>query len=824
MRFRARGLLAVSTLLMLAVAPTMAQEKPQPGSTPSSIPIPEIAARAEEVTTLLRTIETLLASDADIEAIRQRLPELTRQINARLEETTRSLDGRPSIEALDTLFSSWQRARSELARALEKLTQRATRLEDELERLAGVFDIWKRTRADALASKAPRPVLERIDALLAAIPQAQKRLPEERSAVLVLQDRVARQLAKCEDGLDRVASFRQGYVGQLLVRDTVPVWSREAGEQAWTDFVANAREAYQAKGVHLREFVGEEFGRVLVLVAVFVGLTVLLQAARRQAHLRHLVDERGFSVELVVARPVATALVVTTLTFFWNYPHAPRAAIVLVSMIALVAVTRSIAPLVGPWQVRWLRAFGAFFLADRLRDLFAVVPRFERQLFLLEMLVGAGAVGWMLYRNRATLGRGEQERTWGVNKITGMILVPFIGFTIAFLAGATGYMSLGRQLGYGTLTSVYVALALSAGIRVAYGLMVLLLRVQPLSRLQIVRRYRALLERRIFGVFKWIAVAIWLRAALTFFGIWTSVAATVRSGLTAHLAWGSLQVSLGDVLAFVLTLWLAVLVSRFLRFVLEEDVFSRRQLAPGASYAISNVLHYAILFLGFLLAMAALGLDLTKLTIIGGAIGVGVGFGLQNVVNNFISGLIVLFERPVRVGDAVQIGDISGQVRRIGIRSSTVRTWDGAEVIVPNATLVSERVTNWTPTDRRRRLSLPVGVSYGSAPEKVLTVLRAVAGAHSQVLSDPAPQPLFMGFGESALLFELRVWTDGLTDWQQVRSELAVALNAALGEAGIGIAFPVREVYLRKEASADVEHRMPPGTMGPDTPSQTQAE
>jgi len=357
-----------------------------------------------------------------------------------------------------------------------------------------------------------------------------------------------------------------------------------------------------------------------------------------------------------------------------------------------------------------------------------------------------------------------------------------------------------------------VALALSAGIRVAYGLMVLLLRVQPLSRLQSVRRYRALLERRIFGLFKWIAVAIWLRATLTVFGLWTPVAATVRSGLTAYLAWGSLQISLGDVLAFVLTLWLAVLVSRFLRFVLEEDVFSRRQLAPGASYAISNVLHYAILFLGFLLAMATLGLDLTKLTIIGGAVGVGVGFGLQNVVNNFISGLIVLFERPIRVGDAVQIGDVSGQVRRIGIRSSTVRTWDGAEVIVPNATLVSERVTNWTPVDRTRRIILPVGVSYGSAPEKVLSVLRTVAGAHPQVLSEPAPQPLFMGFGESALLFELRVWTDGLGDWQQIRSELAVALTAALGEAGIGLAFPVREVYLRKEASAEAERRMERGT------------
>jgi potassium-dependent mechanosensitive channel len=175
-------------------------------------------------------------------------------------------------------------------------------------------------------------------------------------------------------------------------------------------------------------------------------------------------------------------------------------------------------------------------------------------------------------------------------------------------------------------------------------------------------------------------------------------------------------------------------------------------------------------------------------------------------VNNFVSGLIVLFERPIRVGDAVQIGDVSGQVRRIGIRSSTVRTWEGAEVIVPNAILVSDRVTNWTPTDRWRRISLPINVSYGSDPEKVLEVLRTVARGHAQVLSNPVPQPLFMAFGDSALLFELRVWTDGLADWMQVRSELAIALNAALRDAGIEIAFPVRQVLLRRD---DAEELMP---------------
>jgi small-conductance mechanosensitive channel len=154
-----------------------------------------------------------------------------------------------------------------------------------------------------------------------------------------------------------------------------------------------------------------------------------------------------------------------------------------------------------------------------------------------------------------------------------------------------------------------------------------------------------------------------------------------------------------------------------------------------------------------------------------------------------VSGLIVLFERPVRVGDAVQIGDVQGEVRRIGIRSSTVRTWEGAEVVVPNSVLVAEKVTNWTPIDRRRRLTIPVNVAYGSAPDEVLKVLAAVAHQNTGLVAVPAPQPFFLGFGDSALRFELRVWTDRLDRIDALRSELGLAIYAALRDAGIAIPF-----------------------------------
>jgi potassium efflux system protein len=239
-------------------------------------------------------------------------------------------------------------------------------------------------------------------------------------------------------------------------------------------------------------------------------------------------------------------------------------------------------------------------------------------------------------------------------------------------------------------------------------------------------------------------------------------------------------------------------------------VFPRLNLRPGLPYALSSLIRYAIVFVGFLSALAALGLNLDRLTVLGGALGLGVGFGLQNIVNNFVSGLIVLFERPVRVGDVVQIGDVVGQVQRIGIRSSTVRTFEGADVIVPNSQLVADRVTNWTPFDQRRRLEIQVNVAYGSAPDEVLKVLGEVAKSHPDVLAEPAPIALFLGFGDSALKFQLWAWTARVDRLLAVKSELGIGVYAALREAGFSIPFPQQEVRL---------HQAPPD--GPDPTAGT---
>jgi small-conductance mechanosensitive channel len=252
---------------------------------------------------------------------------------------------------------------------------------------------------------------------------------------------------------------------------------------------------------------------------------------------------------------------------------------------------------------------------------------------------------------------------------------------------------------------------------------------------------------------------------------------------------------------------LGILTARLVRFVLDEAVFPRMSLPRGVPAAISATVRYLVVIAGFVMAFLAAGLEMSQFTFLVGAFGVGIGFGLQNVVNNFVSGLILLYERPIQVGDVLQVGAVQGRVRRIGIRSSTLATFDGAEVIVPNASLIATDVVNWTLSDRIRRVDIAVGVSYGSDPRAALAILDGVASAHPEVLASPEPTALFVGFGDSALLFELRFWTPEYDAYVRVGSEVRTAIFAALKEAGIEIPFPQRDLHV-KSVAPDAGHAL----------------
>jgi len=261
---------------------------------------------------------------------------------------------------------------------------------------------------------------------------------------------------------------------------------------------------------------------------------------------------------------------------------------------------------------------------------------------------------------------------------------------------------------------------------------------------------------------------------------------------------GDLAVTPAFLLKGILFLILLTIFSAAFRRFLRTRVLIHTSMDEGQRYAFARMAGYLTFFIGLIVGLQSAGVNLNSLVVFGGAVGIGIGFGLQTIANNFISGLVLLAERPIKLGDRVEVGTVNGDVVRIAGRSTWVRTNDNVVIIVPNSEFISSRVTNWTANDRQVRFAVPLGVSYGSDPEEVRAVLLEVARQNADVLSEPSSEVLFCGFGDSALNFELRVWT--ITKVQRPQaliSELYFAIFRAFRERGIQIPFPQRDLHLK---------------------------
>jgi len=253
----------------------------------------------------------------------------------------------------------------------------------------------------------------------------------------------------------------------------------------------------------------------------------------------------------------------------------------------------------------------------------------------------------------------------------------------------------------------------------------------------------------------------------------------------------------------VLVLGLALM--RVVQRWLVDTYLPKTELDIGARNSISTVAHYLGIVLAALWALAALGIGFEKVALLASALSVGIGFGLQAITQNFVSGLILMFERPIQPGDVVEVGTINGRVRDIGMRSTRIKTFDGADVVVPNGTLLSEPLVNWTLLDRNRRIEVNVGVAYGSDPQQVLALLANCARQTTGIASEPAIAALFVGFGASSLDFSVRAWTRDYDNWLNIRSELITRIHTALQDAGIEIPYPQQDVHVRSLPTAATE-------------------
>ncbi len=751
---------------------------------PTPIPLSDIAVQAESATLSLRRIQTTLSSDQVTTDGAKRIPELKDELELRTEEMEKLLGASLPLEFLYRMDVVVQAFGGELSRWNHDLAANAKTLEGHIAELERLSKIWKATLGVPELSQAAPEIPKRVQSLIGSIADTQHAVIALREKDLAMLGEVLESIARLQAASSALDQAENTAVKKLFTQDSPPIWSIDAMQ--WTK-QSRASLIWHAGASVCAAFIKRRPEVFLVHAFLLLLLLFVVYWLRRGLHKWTKTDPELRRAAPFFDVPVSTAITLSFLIATPLYSLAPFVLRAILGGAILIPTALILRRLIDRRLFPIVNALLVFYFADQLRTMMVVLPTSGRFLYSAEMLGGTLFTIWLIRRENSLTDGANTTKTFGrVIRIAARI--GLIIFPVTFLANVFGYVNLSNLLGSGTLRSAYFGAALYATLRVVEGLIIISMEVGPLSLLRVVRFNRPILQRRICGVAAFLAFLYWLSLTLNFFAVRTLLIESAAAALEAPISIGSLTISAGQILAFAVAVWASFLVSKFLRFFLEGDVYSHWKLERGIPQAISAMVHYVVLLVGFFVALAALGVDLTKVTILAGAFTVGVGFGLQTVINNFVCGLILLFERPIKIGDVIQVDADIGEVRRIGIRASVIRTVDGSDVIVPNGTIISNKVTNWTFSDRYRVIEVPVSVARGVAPHRVIEVLKSLAASYPGLAKEPAPQAYVINFAPGSLSFQLRAWTDRYEDWVQVRSDLSIAVDEALARENITVA------------------------------------
>ncbi len=758
--------------------------KPNPAPTP--VTLARVPLEAQSALASLEETDSNVSRDqSSVDDASHTFLDLKNEIDARVADDTRFLSSSPSLDMLYRLKFAWRNFALRLAVSDGDLTRHATSLDEQLARLDQLNKTWLATLTLAKQSETPPIILQSVQSVLDSDARTLKAAETSRAQILALQSRLSEEEAKVRTALSSIEQAENRALRSLFVRDSPPIWSlgTSLGKE-WKNHSGDSFSSQLKTSIAFaKRFPFAFLAHALLIVLIAAALHWMRNRVRKLAEGKPDLQRALPILDL----PVSTAFALSMLLISPIYEQAPRLIHAVVGAITLIPTVRILRRLLLPNSYPILNAIAIVYFVGQIRVLAAALPVLAKFIFLGQVLGTSIFLVWVLRRWHLPADAAETHgRVWrtirAIAKI-GLVILP-----AAFLANIFGYVNLGNLLGLVFLRSVYIGAMLYTAIRIVEGLIAVALQVRPLGSLRVISLHRPMLQRRSCRVLECLAFLFWLNVVLNFFGLRDPLVATVGAALNTNFGVGSFSITPGRILAFLIAVWAAFLISKFLRFLLEEDVYHHLRLARGIPYAISTMLHYVILLVGFFIALGALGIDLTKVTILAGAFSVGIGFGLQNVINNFVSGLILLFERPIKIGDVIEVGGNVGEVSRIGIRASVIRTADGSEVIVPNGSFISSQVTNWTFSDRQRAVEVSVNVVGGTDSQRVVELLKATAAAHPGVAKEPPPQVYVVNFSAGAVTFQLRAWTDRHENWAQLRSDLSVAVNDALSSEKIAIA------------------------------------
>lgn len=654
--------------------------------------------------------------------------------------------------------------------------------------------IWNVTREKLVAEDYSRTMLDRVSEIDDLLNSAHHAITVRTELIFLILEQCSKTSVSLDETLSKLEDYQVGIEDMIAKSKSPSIFNLDYG----LDNVSfkNPIKVYIKDAIEdVKTYVSLKEGSLAAVFIVFLILTYFFLSNKKkilvfQGNINNYYQHK---LGVLLKSPISAALVLTLAVsslVLKDRPFAIKSIMLYVSLLPLLLLTRNV---IRISLHRYIVAF--FLLIFPIIGLSVFPPNNVFYRFILVFLaICENLILAHYYYHNIRHKKMDLKR----DKYTKVLVYVLLSFSmISLLSAIFGKIIPAQTLLLTTFYSVYLAAILYNSAVMINGIFITIAESTRARKINAIANYHQIITLKFVRIINIIAVYLWFVYFLRQLKVWAIVSDYVTGLLGYEWQIGVMTINIGNIIIFFLVIYLSTLLSRALQVILEGDVLSKMNLASGLPHSIAVMVKYVLVVLGVVIAASAVGLEFGNFAVIIGALGVGIGFGLQSIFNNLVSGLILLFERPVKIGDTVEIGELIGKVKSIGIRASNIHTIEGAEVIVPNGHLVSNEVINWTLSDQKRRIDIMVGVSYDSDPQQVKSILEEVMTDHPLILQDPKPSVYFLEMGESSLDFRLLFWTASYSEWYKVRSEIVMRTFETLKANGIEIPFPQRDINVK---------------------------
>ncbi len=782
-------------ILLLNFGWTYGQEAPQDSVAITPIGTSYITQQAKEVQDRLKDIRTVINKteilDPEFELALRVKDTINAFVNTYLD-TVNNVGGYANQESAVAFLSANKNA---LSKIQEKTLSQLESLDTQEDELEHHFNVWKLTK-DSLSQNTAEAIVFRVDTTLLLLQEQNNHLKTRQNDILTYLEGMSKTSSLIDAQLEIIEEANKKRAISIFVKEAPNFLELRYVERDTVGLYTQLKIAlvrdFESTKTYFTFNGSKLMYHVLLVLIIYVLMGFLGKHLDEVKEFKALLS--NFNVKLFYRYKMASAFLVFSLMFNWLYvdcPNSVRSIYMLVLLLPLFLLMKSLTFKYSTWLTV---AFILLILLD-----FAIAhvnPVFlESRILMLVIsgiVLGMGVVGGKVKR-----ALKDQMALGWMQLFTFANFLLIVGAVASIVLNGLGYALFSLHVLSGAIGSVGVMVLILVVFKILESILILATYVLPLSGIAFVGNNRKTVLLFIHKSLNVIISLLIIKGVLTQFDIYEDVVAYLDAILNREWVFGTVTISVMAVVSFFIMVIGSFYIGKLVRYLLEEEVMQRLKIKASLSNSISTTVYYVIITLGIFLAVFGFGINWDDVSLIFSALGVGIGFGLQGIIMNFISGLVITYERPLKVGDTIEVGTLIGDVTEIGVRSSKIKTFTGAEVVVPNGDLISKELINWTLSDKLKRQELRFKTSYNQDPELVISIMKAEAMKNENVLPEPNPLGLFEGFGDSALEFRLLFWTP-FGVGMGTKSNLAIAIYKAFQEQNVEVPIPKQEITVKK--------------------------